>query len=118
MNSRKTGTYYEDKAESFLKSRGYHVVCRNYRCRFGEIDIIFKDGQRFVFCEVKYRKDSKVQHPLEAVDPKKQRTIARCAGDYMRKRGIREETPCRFDVIAVTGDDIIHIKDAFYSGWR
>lgn len=113
MNKRSTGTFYEDIAEVFLKDKGFHVICRNYRCRFGEIDIIFRDGERFVFCEVKYRKDGRIQHPLDAVDLRKQRTIARCAYDYLHKRGLRDDVPCRFDVIAIEGKEIRHIPNAF-----
>ena len=83
------------------------------RCRSGEIDIIAKDGETLVFCEVKYRSDGAMGSPLEAVDVKKQRTIFRSALYYLSEHGL-EDVPCRFDVIGIEGAKITQIRNAFF----
>ena len=111
-NHRKTGTRYERIAGEYLKSKGYEILEYNYRSRTGEIDIIARDGEYLVFCEVKYRRDSGKGSPLEAVGPKKQRVIYRCASHYLMVHGLTE-IPCRFDVIGIERGRISHIRDAF-----
>ena len=56
MNKRSVGSIYEQLAAEQLINMGYSVLARNYRNRFGEIDIIAKDGDTICFCEVKYRR--------------------------------------------------------------
>ena len=111
-NKRRTGTKYEQAAGFFLEQIGYEVLEYNYRCRFGEIDIIAKDGICLVFCEVKYRSGREKGSPLEAVDNRKQQRIFRCASHYLAGRGL-EDVPCRFDVIGIEGTAVTHIKNAF-----
>ena len=111
-NKRRTGTRYEQAAGFFLEQIGYEVLEYNYRCRFGEIDIIAKDGICLVFCEVKYRSGRDKGSPLEAVDNRKQQRIFRCASHYLAGRGL-EDVPCRFDVIGIEGTAVTHIKNAF-----
>ena len=95
QNNRSVGAVYEQAA-------GYD----------GEIDIIAKDGDCYVFCEVKYRSGRQAGNPLEAVDQRKQKKIFRCALYYTVQHGI-EDAQCRFDVIGVEGTEITHIKNAF-----
>ena len=111
-NKRRTGTRYEQAAGFFLEQIGYEVLEYNYRCRFGEIDIIAKDGICLVFCEVKYRSGREKGSPLEAVDNRKQQRIFRCASHYLAGRGV-EDVPCRFDVIGIEGTAVTDIKNAF-----
>ena len=112
-NRRRTGSAYERAAGFYLEQLGYEIQQYNYRCRCGEIDIIAKDGETLVFCEVKYRSDGAMGNPLEAVDSKKQRTIFRSAFCYLAERGL-EEAPCRFDVIGIEGTKITQVKNAFF----
>lgn len=111
-NQRQTGMLYERQAAEYLRNLGYEILDRNYRCRFGEIDIVAKDGRYVVFCEVKYRRDSRKGTPLEAVDPRKQHVIFRCARCYLYERR-SGDVPCRFDVIGIEGEKVTHIKNAF-----
>ena len=111
-NHRKTGTRYERIAGEYIKSKGYEILEYNYRSRTGEIDIIARDGEYLVFCEVKYRFDSRKGSPLEAVGVRKQKTIFRCAMCYLTERRIGD-VPCRFDVIGIEGGKVTHIKNAF-----
>ena len=60
MNKRSVGSIYEQLAAEQLINMGYRVLIRNYRNRYGEIDIIGRDGDTICFCEVKYRRDNGV----------------------------------------------------------
>lgn len=111
-NKRRVGTSYEKIAGTYLEKQGYQVLEYNFRCRCGEIDIIARDGEYLVFCEVKYRSDDRAGHPAEAVNGKKQRTISQCALYYMTVHGVCD-APCRFDVISIENDEITLYKNAF-----
>ena len=115
-NNRRTGTGYERKAGANLESLGYKIVTYNYRCRMGEIDLIARDGEYLVFVEVKYRATGVSGYPEEAVDARKQQTIAKCAMHFLMKQG-NDDVPCRFDVVAIAGaegqEEITLYQDAF-----
>ena len=114
-NNRQAGAVYEQKAAGYLAGKGYRILEQNFYSRFGEIDIIAKDGRYLVFIEVKYRRDTSCGDPLEAETAKKQKKICRAAFCYCGKNGYGDRVPCRFDVVAITGgeDGITHIKNAF-----
>lgn len=112
MNSRKTGSSYEKIAGEYLALHGYEILEYNFRCRRGEIDIIAKDGEYLVFCEVKYRKNGRKGTPLDAITIEKQKKISQTALYYIATKG-KGEVPCRFDVIGILGDEIQLIKHAF-----
>lgn len=95
-----TGRTGEDLAVCYLESHGYTIVERNYRKRFGEIDIIARDDECLVFVEVKTRGNSRFGSPFDAVDLHKQQQISRVALAFMTKYRCRE-IEVRFDVIAV-----------------
>ena len=82
----------------------------------GEIDIIARDGEYLVFCEVKYRAGTGKGYPSEAVDERKQRVISKCALYYLTKKGTMELS-CRFDVVTILNGKLQVIKNAFdYAG--
>ena len=113
MNNRKIGQEQEALVAEYLKSQGYKILKRNFRCPLGEIDLIaFHDGY-LVFVEVKYRRTLRDGYPEEAVTPAKQRKIARTALWYLSKNNINMDVPCRFDVVAVMPNEIRVIQDAF-----
>jgi putative endonuclease len=113
-NKREIGTVYENKAVLFLQEKDYEILERNFRCRYGEIDIIARDGAYLVFVEVKYRKQAYQGAALEAVTWQKQKRILQTARYYLYKTaGKAAECPCRFDVVAFEGERITHIRDAF-----
>lgn len=113
QQSRKKGMAYESLAAAFLQKKGYEILKRNYYSPHGEIDLIAKDGAYLVFVEVKYRADCRFGHPLETVDRRKQNRIRSAARRYLRERGWKEETACRFDVVGMLKDELIHIENAF-----
>lgn len=113
VNKREIGTAYEKRAGAYLEQHGYKVIEYNFQSRQGEIDIIAKDGEYLVFVEVKYRTDSHAGNPFEAVNRSKQRTISKVASYYCLTHGYGVDTPCRFDVVAVLGEKIELIQNAF-----
>lgn len=114
-NNRETGSRYEEQAAAYFVSQGYEILERNYRCRSGELDLIGRDGRYLVFIEVKYRSSGASGDPAEAVDERKIQKIVNTARYYLMTHGYGEETPCRFDVAAMTEDGIRVIRDAFWS---
>jgi putative endonuclease len=102
----------EDRAEEFLRARGYEIVERNARSAIGEIDLVAREGGDLVFVEVRSRADDSTGGAEETVGAIKQRQVARAAAVYLSERSPAFET-CRFDVVAITGDDIALFQDAF-----
>lgn len=113
LNKRRLGQKQERIAADYLIKQGYQILEHNFYSRTGEIDLIAREGTFLVFIEVKYRKTNAFGFPEEAVTPAKQRTIRNTARYYMLLHHFPEATPCRFDVIAVTGEEIRLIRNAF-----
>ncbi len=113
QNNRSVGTEYEERAVAYLRQQGMHILERNFRSRKGEIDIIAKDGEYYVFVEVKYRSSLQKGAPAEAVTYTKQKTICRVADFYRMKHGLGEFTPVRYDVVACDGEKITWCANAF-----
>ena len=112
-NKRLLGTQKEQQAAAYLESAGFEILERNYRCRTGEIDLIAKEGDYFVFVEVKYRATGAKGSALEAVDRKKAAQVRRVAGIYLYEKRLPEDTPCRFDAVGIGREAVTHIRDAF-----
>jgi putative endonuclease len=110
----------EEIAVIELERRGYVMVERRYRSRFGEIEIIAKDGATVVFIEVKTKTDSRFGDPAEMVTAQKQRRLVSMAEEYAAGHQLHA-TPCRFDVVAIdasaTPPTITIYQDAFRPGW-
>lgn len=116
MNRRKIGTEKERLAEAFLEKHGVHILARNYRTRIGEIDLIGQKCGVLIFFEVKYRRAADYGFPEEAVNAMKQRTICRVSDCYRMTLHHGCHT-VRYDVVAILGNDIHWIKNAFdYQG--
>jgi putative endonuclease len=94
------GKLGEDLACAELARRGYSILARRYRTRFGEIDIIARDNDVTVFIEVKARQGDEFGDGAEAVTGWKQRRITQMAVDYLSRHHLHDR-PCRFDVIVV-----------------
>jgi putative endonuclease len=94
------GKQGEELACTELERRGYEVLARRYRTRYGEIDIVARHGATLVFAEVKARVMTRFGAPEEAVTPSKQARVARMAAGYLMEHGGFNE-PCRFDVVSV-----------------
>jgi putative endonuclease len=117
-----TGNYGESIAREHLKQKGYQFVDRNYRCPFGEIDIIMRDNKQVVFVEVKTRNEKWPEYgsPEQAVNAKKKKRISRLAKYYLNRHRELGNTDYRFDIVSVLVNQqgkavsVDHIQDAFY----
>jgi putative endonuclease len=118
---RSLGAAGERLAAEHLLRRGLTILERNFRTRWGELDIVATDGQRIVFCEVKTRRLSRPgRDPLESVHQRKRTQVRRMAGQWLVERRERPRlSELRFDAIGVTLDQqgrllrLDHIEGAF-----
>jgi putative endonuclease len=113
---RQTGALGEEIAAAYLQKRGYRILEKNYRCPFGEIDVIARDGGQIVFVEVKSRRNERYGSPQSAVGKKKQEKISMIAQYYLKEKRLYGRQ-ARFDVLAVRlfseGHRIELIRNAF-----
>jgi putative endonuclease len=108
------GNEAERSAERFLIQQKLVLIARNYRCRFGEIDLIMSDGSAVVFVEVRMRKNALFGGAGGSITREKQGKLVRTARHYLA--GLNSIPPCRFDVVLLTGNEgerIEWIKNAF-----
>lgn len=110
--NKKIGFLGEKQAEDYLKSKKYKILTKNFSCVLGEIDIVARDKDTIVFVEVKKRETYLFGSPAEAVDGRKQSKIRKTALYYLKQYKLTD-SPCRFDVIEIVGENINHIENAF-----
>lgn len=113
MYKRMIGSEGERQAAAHLRKRKYKIIETNYSSRFGEIDIIAKEGNTIVFVEVKKRKDISFGGGAAAVNYTKQKRIILTASSYMQQNNI--QSAVRFDVIEINNGIINHIENAFFA---
>ena len=113
MNKRKTGTDKEQLAEAYLAKQGMRILEKNFRGRQGEIDIVGYHQGYLVFVEVKYRSGYAMGSALEAVDYRKQRQVCKTADYYRYLHRLGNDTMIRYDVVAIQGEEIQWIPNAF-----
>ena len=113
------GNRGEALAAAYLKAHGFEIVRARYRAGRGDIDIVAREGEILVFCEVKARDSDLFGEPEHAVTRAKQRKIRRIAEAYLFEHDLRDQV-CRFDVIAIRFPDqgggaprIRHHRNAF-----
>lgn len=113
MNTTLTGREGEAKAADYLRRKKYEIIGANYRCRFGELDLIAKKRELVVFVEVKLRKDDRFGQAADAVTSSKQDKLRKAAASWLASHDC--DAPTRFDVIEIyTGTgQINHIENAF-----
>jgi putative endonuclease len=117
VNRSSLGAAAEQRAFDALVAEGYRVVERNVRLRLGELDAVAWDGDVLVFVEVRSRASARFGHAVHAITAAKQRQVAKVAQAYLSTRSI-SPTPrrIRFDVVAITGDELVILRDAFRLG--
>jgi putative endonuclease len=118
LSTRETGNVTETFAVNYLVKKGLILQDKNRHSRMGEIDIIMKEDETFVFIEVKYRSSELFGGAISAISEKKQQKIRKTAAFYLQQCGLNEyNTSCRFDVVALQGNinnlDITWLKNAF-----
>ncbi|WP_041432826.1 YraN family protein [Thiobacillus denitrificans] len=91
----------ESRAASFLQAHGLRLVTRNWRCRFGEIDLVMHDGAVLVFVEVRVRSRADFGGAAASVTTAKQKRLLAAARQYLAN--LKTLPPCRFDVVALSG---------------
>ena len=114
------GDAAEQAAVDLLERDGYRVVARNFRCPWGEVDVVAERGELLCFVEVRMRSSAAWGDPAHTVSWAKQRKVTRAALHYLAQRGGPGERMVRFDVISVLGRGekarLEHIPDAFDAG--
>ena len=111
------GRHGEGIAAAYLTATGLQVLDRNWRCREGELDLVARDGDALVFCEVKTRRGTGFGHPVEAVTPAKQRRLRTLAHRWLAAHD-HHAPDLRFDVVGVlvrpSGPALVtHLRAAF-----
>jgi putative endonuclease len=109
--AQRVGSEAEDAAARFLERRGLQVVARNFRTRFGEIDLVARDGASLVFVEVRLRSSARFGGGAGSIDAGKRRKVVRAARIYLSR--VRPEPPCRFDVVTLDGASPQWLRGAF-----
>jgi putative endonuclease len=95
------GTRSENAAAKYLKKRGYRILLRNYRCRYGEIDLVALDGKCIVFVEVRSTGGDDPAVPAASVNEAKQLRLTNLALAFLKEKRLLDH-PARFDVLAVS----------------
>ena len=106
------GRQGEDAAARLYEERGWQIIDRNFRCKFGEIDVIATRGSIAVFCEVKTRSSGRFGDPAEAVDWRRQGRLRRAAVHWLNQQDVHF-SQVRFDVATVRQDVVTIIEAAF-----
>lgn len=113
------GNVGEDIATTYLQSKGYNIIQRNWRFRHKEIDIIARYNNLLVVVEVKTRSSAQIAMPHVAVNREKQRFLIEAANNYVVRHNL--DIGVRFDIIAIWYEGkkqiVDHIEDAFYPRW-
>jgi putative endonuclease len=100
-NKQKVGQIGEDVACMFLEKHGYNIIDRNYRKKWGEIDIIAKKDEILHFVEVKSVSHETEYNPEENVHPWKMKRLYRAIQTYLLEKDVSDETEWRLDILAV-----------------
>lgn len=111
----KAGAQAEQTAAQYLQRQGLRLLQSNYRCRFGEIDLILKDHESLVFVEVRLRSRSDFGGAAASIDARKQQKLILAAQHYLSS--VTPTPPCRFDAVLLSsaegGEGIEWLKNAF-----
>ena len=111
---RQIGAGYEALARRYLERAGLNFIAANVSCRVGELDLIMRDEQIWVFVEVRFRRNADFGGAAASVTHTKQRRLLRAAAFWLAQHNASFDTSsCRFDVLAITGRQIEWLPNAF-----
>ncbi|QNN45658.1 YraN family protein [Thermomonas brevis] len=114
---RARGDAVETAALAYLEARGLRLLARNASARGGELDLVMQDGAALMFVEVRYRGSDAFGGGAASVDAGKRRRLVRAAQAYLLGHPRHADAPCRFDVVAASGDPAAPafdwLRDAF-----
>lgn len=105
----------EELAAAYLVARGFRIVARNHQARVGEVDLIAERGELLCFVEVRSRAAGALAAPEATVTRAKQRKVVLAAMDYVQRHAPGGKA-VRFDVIAIQGEALLHLENAFDAG--
>lgn len=111
-----SGSAAEDEAARLLARHGVRILARNYRTRFGEIDLVAQEGDVLLFVEVRLRTSEEYGGAASSITFGKRRRIEAAARHYLSR--LRREPPCRFDVITLGGPRPAWMRSAFDASTR
>lgn len=100
-NRKKLGNYGENIAAEYLENKGYKILTRNWKNKWGEIDIVAKKKGVIVFCEVKTISEKQDFDPEDEIDWKKQRQLIKMAQIYLSSHKIPLDTAHQIDILAI-----------------
>lgn len=103
MTTASVGAHFEALAARHLERAGLGVVERNWHSRYGELDLVMRDGDSLVFVEVRYRRDGRFGGGAASVGPTKRAKLVRAAQGFLESHPALARLPCRFDVVAFDG---------------
>lgn len=107
------GDSAEQQALIFLQQQGLTLICTNFRCKVGELDLVMKDGSALVIVEVRFRQSEQFGGALASITRQKQARIIAATQHYVIINRL-SHSAIRFDVVAISGDNRINwIKNAF-----
>lgn len=119
QESRLLGRWGEDRAADYLRNKGFHIVAANWKCRFGELDLIAADDTYLCFVEVKLRKSAAYGSAAASVDRHKQDRLRTAATLYLSRHPT--DLQPRFDVMEIyaprgidtSRPELIHLENVF-----
>lgn len=118
VDKQKSGQLAESKAHAYLLTQGMTLLIKNYRCSFGEIDLIMQDKEDIVFVEVRSRSRDDYGHASESISLTKQNKLIKTAIHFLQKRAWIDKVASRFDVVTIhmngNEDQLEWIKNAFW----
>ncbi len=119
MGKNSSGQIAEEAVCKYLRKAGHEVLAKNYRTKFGEIDIVYreKNSRVLVFAEVKYRKSDSFGSPYEYVDRRKITKIKRAINIYLYENNISSNSPMRLDVFSILGEGRVKHFRAVDTDW-
>lgn len=113
----KKGVWAENSAKKYLIKKGYCFLEKNFYWRFGEIDLIFRDGHTYVFVEVRSKANSNYGFPEETITQGKINRIKKTARYYFKLNKINSPS-CRFDFIGILGSPEKHFLKHIRNAWQ
>ena len=108
LNANNQGLTAEHTAQDYLKKQGLVLLENNYSCRFGEIDLVMRDGNTLVFVEVRLRSNPKFGSAAQSINQAKQEKLIRTAQFYLQQKDLA--LACRFDVVLFNDQEMQSIE--------
>ena len=116
-STRSRGAQVEAAARDHLARAGLQPVAENANYRFGELDLVMRDGATLVFVEVRYRVDDRFGGGAQSITAAKRRKLVQAAGAFLAAHPRWADSACRFDVVEASGDitrpRLTWLRDAF-----